>query len=149
MSVKMGMDAKLYYCAAGIGGTPTWTELTNVKNATLTTEKGEADVTTRANNGWKATMGTLKDGSVEFEMIWDTEDDGFTAIQTAFFANTVLGIAVMDGDIETAGNQGLWADMAVLNFSREEPLEEAITVKVTLKPGYSANAPQWKTISGS
>ena len=61
--VKLGLDAKLYFCAAGIGGTPTWTELTNVKNVTLNLQKGEADVTTRANNGWKATAGTLKEGS--------------------------------------------------------------------------------------
>lgn len=26
MSVKLGLDARLYFCAAGIGGTPTWAE---------------------------------------------------------------------------------------------------------------------------
>jgi hypothetical protein len=35
MGVKLGLDAKLYFCAAGIGGTPTWTLLGNVKNLTL------------------------------------------------------------------------------------------------------------------
>src|SRR5512146_2031330 len=108
--VKLGLDAKLYYCAAGIGGTPEWTELTNVKNVTLSLQKGEADVTTRANNGWKATAGTLKEGSIEFEMVWDTEDAGFTAIQTAYFTNGTIGLAAMDGDVETVGSQGLWAD---------------------------------------
>lgn len=78
MSVKLGLDAKLYYCVAGIGGTPTWVELTNVKNVTLNLQKGEADVTTRANNGWKATAATLKEGSIEFEMVWDPSDAGFT-----------------------------------------------------------------------
>ena len=77
MSVKLGLDAKLYFCVAGIGGSPTWTELTNVKNVTLSLQKGEADVTTRANSGWKATAGTLKEGSIEFEMVWDTADAGF------------------------------------------------------------------------
>jgi len=37
--------------------------------------------------------------------------------------------------------------MAVIDFSREEPLEEALSVKVTLKPTYSANPPEWKTIA--
>ncbi len=149
MSVKLGLDAKLYFCAAGIGGTPTWTELTNVKNVTLSLQKGEADVTTRANNGWKATAGTLKEGSIEFEMVWDTEDAGFTAIKDAYFNNTLIGLAVMDGGITTAGSQGLWADCSITDFSRDEPLEDAISVKVTAKPTYSANAPEWKTISGS
>ena len=106
----------------------------------------EADVTTRGNNGWKATAGTLKEGSIEFEMVWDTEDEGFTAVKDAYFGNTAIGLAAMDGDIETAGSQGLWADCMITNFSRDEALEEAITVKVTAKPTYSTNAPQWKTI---
>jgi len=144
--VKFGIDAKLYFCAAGIGGTPTWTELTNVRNVTLSLTKGEADVTTRANAGWKATAAVLKEGSIEFEMVWDTEDTGFTAIQTAYFQNSLIGLAVMDGPIATNGSQGLWADCMILDFSREEPLEEALSVKVTAKPTYSANPPQWKKI---
>jgi hypothetical protein len=149
MSIKLGMDAKLYFCAAGIGGTPTWTELTNVKNVSLSLQTGEADVTTRGNHGWKATAATMKEGSIEFEMVWDTADTGFTAIQTAYFGNTKIGLAAMDGDVATVGSQGLWADCSITNFSREEPLEEAITVKVTAKPTYSTSAPEWKKISGS
>lgn len=149
MSVRLGLDAVLYYCAAGIGGTPTWSELGNVKNVTLSLQKGEADVTTRANNGWKATAATLKEGSIEFEMVWDTEDAGFTAIKDAYFNNSIIGLAVMDGPIATEGSQGLWADCHITDFSRDEPLEDAITVKVTAKPTYSANPPQWKTIEGT
>ncbi len=36
--------------------------------------------------------------------------------------------------------------MAITNFSRSEPLEEAIKVRVTAKPTYSANAPEWMTV---
>jgi len=144
MSVKFGLDAKLYLSAGGIG-TPSWTELSNVKNVTLNLQKGEADVTTRANNGWKATAGTLKEGSIEFEMVWDTADTGFGAIKDAYFNNTVIGLAVMDGAMDAAGSQGLWADCMITDFSRDEPLEDAIKVKVTAKPTYSVNPPQWKT----
>jgi hypothetical protein len=146
MAIKLGMEAKLYFCAAGIGGTPTWTELTNVKNVSLALQTGEADVTTRGNSGWKATAATLKEGSIEFEMVWDTTDAGFTAIKNAYFGNSLIGLAVMDGGIAVSGSQGLWADCMITNFSRDEALEEAITVKVTAKPTYSTNAPQWKTI---
>ena len=146
MSVKLGLDAKLYYAVAGIGGTPTWVLLGNVKNVTLNLQKGEADVTTRANNGWKATAATLKEGSIEFEMVWDTADDDFTAIRTAFLTNATLEFAVLDGPVATSGSQGLRASMAITNFSRAEPLEEAIKVSVTAKPTYSANAPEWMTV---
>ncbi len=44
----------------------------------------------RANNGWRATVGTLKDASLEFEMVWDTVDTDFTAIRDAFLNNPHL-----------------------------------------------------------
>jgi len=35
----------------------------------------------------------------------------------------------------------------VTNFSRNEPLEEAMTVSVTLKPTYAANPPEWMAVA--
>jgi len=136
MSIKLGMEAKLYYGAAGATAT---TELTNVKDVTLNLESGEADVTTRGNSGWRATVGTLKTGSVEFEMIWDSDDAGFAAIKDAYFNNEPIALAILDG----VGGEGLDADFSITNFSRKEALEEAITVSVTAKPTYSTRAPAW------
>ena len=76
-------------------------------------------------------------------MVWDTADPDFTAIKDAFLNDTTLDMAVMDGDINNAGHQGLRADFSVINFSRQEQLEEAMKVSVTIKPTFSANAPQW------
>lgn len=146
MGVKLGLDAKLYR-NTGDYGAPTWAEVKNVKDVTLNLEAGEADVSTRGNGGWRANIATLKDASLEFEMVWDTADADFTALRTAFLANGAVEFAVMDGDIETAGSQGLRALMAITNFSRSEPLEEAISVSVTAKPTYAANPPTWMTIS--
>lgn len=154
MAAKLGLDAKLYYLSTGTraawpgsGAPANLEEITNVKDLTLNLEKGEADVTTRANSGWKATLPTLKDGSVEFEMVWDPDDTGFTAIQEAFINGTSIALAVLDGASTTVGSQGLWADFAVTNMSREEPLEEAIKAKVTVKPTYSSVAPEWVTVA--
>lgn len=145
MGVKLGLDAKLYR-NTGTQPAPAWNEIKNVKDVTLNLEAGEADVTTRGNNGWRATVATLKDGSVEFEMVWDTDDDDFGAIRDAFLNHTAVEFAVMDGDIATAGSQGLRASCMVTNFSRNEALEEAITVSVTVKPTFSANPPTWMTV---
>ena len=146
MGVKLGMDAKLYR-NSGSYETPTWNEVTNVKDVTLNLEAGEADVTTRGNAGWRANIATLKDASLEFEMVWDTADDDFTAVRQAFLSNGSVEFAVLDGDIETTGSQGLRATMAITNFSRSEPLEEAIQVSVTAKPTYADNPPEWMSIS--
>ncbi len=136
MGIRLGMEAKLYYGPAGVLAP---TELTNVKDVTLNLEKGEADVTTRANQGWRAMVGTLKEGAVEFEMVWDTADAGFQAIKNAYFNNTPVALAILDGP----GGSGLDADFSITNFSRSEPLEEAITVSVTAKVTYSTRAPAW------
>ncbi|QOJ16286.1 MAG: hypothetical protein HRU76_01155 [Phycisphaeraceae bacterium] len=139
MAIKLGMEAALKYKAGGQAGGGSWTALGNTRDVTLNLEAGEADVTTRANAGWRATVATLKEASVEFEMVWDTADAGFTAIKNAFFNNTVIGLQVLDG---TSG-QGLQADFSITNFSRSEALEEAITVSVTAKVTYSTTAPSW------
>lgn len=138
MPIKLGMEAKIYYKAGGQGG-GAWTELTNVRDVTLSLETGEADVTTRANSGWRATVATLKDASVEFEMVWDTADAGFTAIKNAYLTNAPIGFQVRDG----ANGQGLQADFMITQFSRSEPLEEAISVSVTAKVTYSTTPPSW------
>jgi hypothetical protein len=49
-------------------------------------------VTTRANSGWRATAPTLRECAIEFEMVWDTSDAGFTAIKDAYLSNAVIGI---------------------------------------------------------
>lgn len=141
MAIRLGMDAVLNYKAGGQGGVGAWTALTNVRDVTLTLEAGEADVTTRANSGWRATVATLREASVEFEMVWDTADAGFTAIRQAYLTNAVIGFQVLDG----AGGQGLQADFMITNFSRSEALEEAITVSVTAKVTFSATPPSWVT----
>ena len=122
----LGMNAKLYYGAAGATAA---TEMGNVRDVTLTLEAGEADITTRANQGWRATAPTLRECSVEFEMVWNPADAGFTAIKTAFLAAGTVALKVLD----QAGGQGPDGDFAITSFTRNEALEEAVTVSVTAK----------------
>jgi len=136
MAIKLGMNCKAYYGVAGASATNL---MPNVTDVTINLEKGEADVTTRGNSGWRATVGTLKDGSVEFEMIWDTAEAGFNAIKDAYFNDTAIALAFLDG----VAGEGLDADFTVTNFTRTEPLEEAVKAAVTVKPTYSTRAPEW------
>jgi len=122
----LGMNAKIYY---GTAGSTASSELSNVRDVTVTLEAGEADVTTRANDGWRATAPTLKECTVEFEMVWKTTDAGFTAIKNAFLNNTTIALLVLS----ESGGEGMDGDFSITNFSRNEPLEEAITVSVTAK----------------
>ena len=137
MAVVLGINAKLLRGTAGATGA---TEVKNVKDLTLNLESGECDVTTRATKGWRATVATLKEASLEFAILYDTEDLDFQAFSDAYFGNTPLALFVTDG----AGN-GLDADFSITGFSVEQPLEEALSVSVTAKPTASTRAPVWKT----
>ena len=143
MAIRLGMEAVLNYKTGGQDGAGSWVELANVRDVTLSLEAGEADVTTRANDGWRAIVATLKEASVEFEMVWDTGDAGFDAIKDAYLGNDIIGFQILDGD----SGEGLQADFMITSFSRSEALEEAIMVSVTAKVTYSTTPPSW--IGGS
>lgn len=137
MAIVLGLDAKLF---RGTAGTQAATEVKNVKDLTLNLESGEADVTTRATQGRKASAATLKEASLEFSILYDTTDADFTAFQTAYFSNTALALFVSDGQ-DTA--HGLDADFSITAFTLEQPLEEAVSVSITAKPTASTRAPTW------
>jgi len=128
----LGMNAKIYQGPAGTD-LATLTEMANVKDVTLSLEAGEADVTTRANQGWRATAPTLRECTAEFEMLWKPGDAGFDAIKTAFLTSATLALAVLTGEKATSGTEGPRGDFSITNFSRNEPLEEGVTVSVTAK----------------
>lgn len=140
MAYIMGFEAKLLRGEAGTTGA---TEVKNVKDLTLNLESGDADVTTRAANGWKVSQKTLKDASIEFGMKYDALDADVVAFRNAFLNNTAIALFVSDG----LGN-GLDADWMVMSFSIDQPLEDAIGVSVKAKPTLLTRAPAWKTAQG-
>ena len=137
MAIKLGLDAKLFRGTAGTQGT---IEVTNVKDVSLSLESGEADVTTRKAKGWKLSVATLKEASLEITILYDTEDEDFLAFKEAYFSNTPISLFVTDGDTTA---HGLDADFSVTGFTVDQPLEEAVTVHVTAKPTASDRAPVW------
>ena len=65
--VRLGLEAVLTIDGA---------EITNVKDLTVSLDKAEAEASTRANNGWRATVGTLNYASIEFTVL------SFTSLET-------------------------------------------------------------------
>jgi len=142
-----GKNAKLYYISGGIPETtPTWVLLGAIKSVKAPLEKDEIDATTRDSGDFKRYIGGLKDVPVSIEMPYDNANTGFGVVQGAYFADTVLGIALMDGDIETAGSQGLLADFIVTGFDIDQPLDGLVMVNISLKLADTEYAPNWETI---
>ena len=85
--VKLGLDAVLTIDGA---------EIKNVKDLTVNLEKAEADASTRANNGWRATVGTLKDASIEFTVLNKNADTSFGMLQGLWSSGTPCDVGITD-----------------------------------------------------
>ena len=148
MSFVLGLNSQLGYDVTGLEGGEVFVLAGNIKDLALNMEKATDDVSTRGGNGFRQVVATLKDGSVEFQMVYDTSDPTFTAFHNAYFltANEVIGLFVADGVLATIGTQGLKGDFMVTNFSITQNLEEANKVDVTAQLTFSSFTPVWFTV---
>ncbi len=132
----LGMRAKAYYGNSGGTGLPS-NELKKVKDVTLNLSSATADVTTRDNNGWRATVPTLKECSVDFTMQWDDSDPGFQAVFNAYLTGTPLRMAFLTEE----GGSGPIGEFTITDCTRNEALEDGITADVTAQ---LSKFEQWK-----
>jgi hypothetical protein len=141
----LGINAKLYWGADDtvLGSL---TEATNVKDLTVSVSAGEADISTRANSGWRATVSTLRECELSFTMNWKQGDSFFNAVKTAALNSTTLCLAALTGAKDAQYSSGPHGNFAITKFERKEGLEEAITVDVTAK---LAKFTAWVDIAGS
>lgn len=150
MPVTLGLDCKLFKNTSS-WGSPTFAEIEDVKDVTLTLEKATADVTTRANDGWRATRSTLKDANLEFDYIPnpDRADSitDFEFLRDAWLNDSNIELWVADGPSATVGTQGLRAIWNVINMNEKQELEGAKMYSFSLKPTLGSNAPTWKEVT--
>ena len=92
-------------------------------------DASEADVSTRDNDGFRATIAGLKECTIEFEMLYLPNDAGFAAIKNAWLTSGQIHLAALT----SANGEGPVGDFSITGFSRTEPLEEAIKYSVTAK----------------
>lgn len=146
MPTRLGIEGKLYR-NVGSDTDPNWDEVRNVRDLTLTLEKDEVDTTCRANAGWKVFRYTLRNVSIEFDMLWDPEDTHLRVFLNAYLNSGVkIECAVLDGPITTRGSQGLRASFEVGRVTRNEPMGDVMTVSILLRPTNADNSPVWFTV---
>jgi len=145
MAYTLGLNAKIYV-NTGTTQTPTWTELDLAMDVTINMEKATTDISTRASAGWRENAATLKDMTVDTTLRYDVTNAGFDKVKDVFLASgDTVEVVALDGDIGTSGQEGIRFTADVSNFTRNEPLEEALTVDVTFIPVPGASAPAWVT----
>lgn len=147
MSTKLGLTAKLYY-NSNTYVSPSWVDVSSLIRGDVSTnlEKGDADVSTRGST-WRMHAGTLKDLTIEFEMLVRPLSQVYLDFLDAFLNDTLMDVLVLTGDKDQAGNDGVRAVVQVMGFARNEPLEDAITNSVSLMPALDDDdhVPIWVT----
>ena len=109
-------------CTISVGGT----EVGLARNVTINMKRGQIDVTTRNNSGWRDQIGSLAEWSVDFELLSSRPNDQISAIETAFLNTTNLEVEMVDGD-----GYGWSGTVRVTDFTKNEPMEDAVSHNVT------------------
>jgi hypothetical protein len=133
MTTKLGLNAKAYR-NTGTYGTPTWVEMSNIRDANLNDAMSEADVTRRASGGWREMEPTIREVSFEYDAVNIDADAEVLAITAAHAARTSLDIAILDGPVATAGSEGVRGHFKVFSRNRAEELENAQMLSFVFKP---------------
>lgn len=132
-TVLLGLEKKAFRYSASA-----FVEMTNVRDVSLSGSKTVADTSRRANQGYKTQRGALKDQEVSFQMLYSVDladytlDPDIAAMLDSYTGNTPVKMRFMDGP-DDEGN-GWEADYEVFQFDEGEPLEDANTIDITLRP---------------
>jgi len=142
MAVVRGKDFKLYRNSDDpYDNTPTWNLVSNVRDLTRNVEKTLADASTRGTD-FRQKVGTMKDLTVDFQMVYDPTDEDYIAFEDAFYDGDVIEdgnieILILDGSIDTVGSKGIRFLGQVTKFTVNEALEDVGLTDVSLTPSYA------------
>ena len=141
-NVRRGIDAALYR-NLGTYAAPNWSEVGNLRDVTVNMEKDEADATMRENNGWAASVGTLKKGSVDGQLaVKKTADAHFAAFRDSYENSTPIELLILNGPIDEVGVTGRRATFECMSFTENQPMTDIQTADVSLKIAPSDHAPE-------
>lgn len=137
MGNRIGLECKAYRSATPLSSTAfdgaTWVEMTNVRDVQLPLNKTRADFSKRGSKV-RLNRGALQEWPVNFQIIWDSTDAACQALLTSYLTNAPIALAFLDGDESVADSEGPAANWEVMEFGRNEPLEEGVMVDVVVEP---------------
>jgi hypothetical protein len=134
-----GLDCNFYLNSATYA-TPTWGAVDNVREVNMSGDTGEADASRRGSGGWKEYLTTLKDATLEVQMVYENGDTDMEAFRDAWLNRTSVDVWAADGVVADPAD-GLRMVAVVTGFSRPEPLEDTVVVDITLRPTPNSDSP--------
>jgi len=139
MATLIGLDAK-FYINGGTEQTPSWGEVSAVRDVRVSLESGEIDLARRGST-WRKFRAGLKEATLEIELLYDPSDANIGTLRDAYVNGTVVDVAAADGDIASAGYFRILGN--VTKWENEQPLEEGSTVSVTIRPADGQTDPSF------
>ena len=104
--------------------------LTEARDVTASLSVDEIEVTNRGSSGFKEFIAGLMEMTIDFDMVWEsTMSTAGQAIRTAFMAKGTVAFEMLDDD-----GEGFTGTAIVTKYDKGEPLADAQTVSVTLRP---------------
>lgn len=112
---------------------PTWDEIGLVQEDSVDFDKAMAEITSRASDGWKNEVGTIKEVGISLMVLYKPEDPDYLALQDSWVNGTQLNIGLFDSDVTEPGtHRGFHAAMEVKKIGKPRKLKEAVVVTVDL-----------------
>lgn len=146
MAVVRGKDFYLYRNVDDpYDDSPTWSHVVNVRDLTRNNTPALADASIRGST-FRLQVPTLKEMSLDFQMVYDPEDLDVAAFDEAFYADGLVEILDLDGPIGTAGSKGIRMHALVSNFTVNEALEDVGMIDISLVPGYTPDNPPRRVV---
>ncbi len=124
--VKMGYRGILKYGPAG--KTPS-ERLPKTADVSIALEKGTADATTRDSAGWRETVPTLKNATLEITVVRDAADAAFVFFANALETDTKVALFADDGT-----GEGFDGDFHVSELADSQALEDVEKLTVSCTP---------------
>lgn len=144
MTTKVGLDCRAYYNASGDWNAPDFKHVASATEVSTNLETGEADVSTRGSK-WRKRLATLLDATITITAYFDNSA-AIAAFRAAYLSRSAIEVLILDGDINDTGAEGLRAICQVMSFSHSQPLEEGVTVEITLQPTVASHEPEWYVV---
>ena len=160
MALKSGLQLYTYQLTGTLAVPVLYNLFNYVRDESVDMDRTEIDASSRASVTFRQFVPGLANGNVETQIMHLPGDPIFDAIQSAFFLNTTLLMAFVDGPLQAGDERhgetgtisvtGLWGCFYVTNFTEQRALEDAqvhdIRFSPTLEPVTNA-VPDYKTVS--
>jgi hypothetical protein len=121
--VRYGWEGRLYYNSGTHDG-PTWVEITPVGEVKFADPKEKIALKLRR-DGRKVYAAGATDLSLSFSLLHDPENAAWVALQAAFLARSIIEIAFLDRDKESANPVGGRFPAVVTKFENDQPDNDA------------------------